>query len=273
MIVRCTVFTHRGVERPNNEDGILAAGWLRNSPMEEPAQFTTSSAVSVVFAVADGLGGHASGEVASQYALARIEALLGGRTEIDEQFVKQTLSLVHRELVDLSKAAPAYHGMGTTVAGLLLNSDDVMIFHVGDSRVYRKEEKFLQLLTEDDRLSERKYGDSASQGTGNALLQCLGAQTDYSEITPHVQIMPRSSKPETFLLCTDGLFDLVALDEMEASISGQYDTRVKSLFDKACAGGGRDNVTIVIVETTPQAKNDAEVTGPSGKSNEQADPN
>ncbi len=272
MRARCVAFTHRGLKRSNNEDSLLVAGWIRSSPMEEPIDFEFPLNSYRVVAVADGLGGHAAGDIASQYALARIETLLGGGTEINEQSLKQTLIQVHRELVDLSKAAPAFHGMGTTVAGILLNRDDIMMFHVGDSRIYRKEEQFLQLLTEDDRLSDRRYGDSAAQETSNLLLQCLGAHTEYSEIIPHVQTLARSSRPETFLLCTDGLFDLVALDEMEASISGQYDTRVKSLFDKACAAGGRDNITIVIVETAPEAKTNAEVTGSGERSDERKDP-
>lgn len=261
------------MQRPNNEDCLLVAGWIRSSPMEEPIDFELSLSSSTLVAVADGLGGHAAGEIASEYALARIETLLGGRNEIDEQAVRQSLTQVHRELVDLSKAAPAYHGMGTTVAGLLLNRDTVTIFHVGDSRIYRREERFLQLLTEDDRTTERGYGESAGQGTGNTLLQCLGAQTEFSNILPHVQIMPRCTKPETYLLCTDGLFDLVSLDEMEASMSDQYDIRVKSLFDKACAGGGRDNVTIVILEIAPQTNSYADESVAIGSGNEQSDPN
>jgi serine/threonine protein phosphatase PrpC len=253
--IDCIAFTHNGLARPNNEDSILCDGWVRNRPMIEPLRmsFDGSSTAPRVFSLADGLGGHASGETASQFVLARICAAFTESTELSEDFLVKTLQDTHKALFELSSASPAYRGMGATVAGLALDeTGTVRLFHVGDSRIYRREDRFLQLLTKDDRPEPSGYGESDSESDAKAtLLQCLGGLTSFSEIVPHVGRFEMRDKQEVFLLCSDGLSDMLTLDEIEESMTEIHEESVRRLFESALAAGAKDNVSILIVEITP----------------------
>ncbi len=255
MKIDCIAFTHNGLARPNNEDSILCDGWVRNRPMVEPLRmsFECSSSAPCVFSLADGLGGHASGEVAGQFVLARMCAAFTESTELSDDFLVKTLQDAHKALFELSSVSTTYRGMGATVAGLALDrTGTVRLFHVGDSRIYRREDRFLQLLTKDDRPEPSGYGESDSESNAKAtLLQCLGGLTSFSEIIPHVGRFEMGDKPEVFLLCSDGLSDMLTLDEIEESMAESHEESVRRLFERVCAAGAKDNVSILIVEITP----------------------
>ena len=255
MRIACVAFTNQGLARPNNEDSILCDGWVRNRPMAEPLRmsFDGSSTAPYVFSLADGLGGHASGETASQFVLARICAAFNESTDLSDDFLVKTLQDAHKALFEISSASPAYRGMGATVAGLALDkTGTVRLFHVGDSRIYRREDRFLQLLTKDDRPEPSGYGESDSASDAKAtLLQCLGGLTNFSEIVPHVGRFEMGDKPEVFLLCSDGLSDMLTLDEIEESMTDTHEESVRRLFERVLAAGAKDNVSILIVEISP----------------------
>jgi protein phosphatase len=143
--------------------------------------------------------------------------------------------------------------MGATVAGLVAeNTGAVYFFHVGDSRIYRREDRFLQLLTVDDRLDVGGYGESDPDAKPtSSLLQCLGGLAEFSAIEPHVVSFAMSDAPEVFLLCTDGLSDMISQDAMEESILLPHEAAVMALFDRVVAAGARDNVSIIVVEISP----------------------
>lgn len=253
--IECFAFTHNGLVRPNNEDSILCDGWMRNRQMLAPARFSFAPGAhgTKVFALADGLGGHSSGEVASQFALSNLCSSIADMPQVSEASIADALRDAHKALFNVSNADPSYLGMGATVAGVIADGTGaVHLFHVGDSRIYRREGRFLQLLTVDDRLDAGGYGDADPdvQPT-SSLLQCLGGLVEFSEIEPHVVRFEISDISETFLLCSDGLSDMVSLDEMEESFSQSHDVTIRALFDRARAAGAKDNVSIMIVEVTP----------------------
>ena len=178
MNIDCVAFTHNGLVRSNNEDSILCDGWIRNQPMSEPVSFSVKYEFlgARIFALADGLGGHSYGDFASQFVLSRISSAIAEAAEISQVFISQVLQDAHRSLFDISGAVSSYSGMGTTVAGLVICPTGLAyLFHVGDSRIYRREDRFLQLLTRDDRPDSSGYGDNAN-GTHpqSSLLQCRG---------------------------------------------------------------------------------------------------
>ena len=142
--------------------------------------------------------------------------------------------------------------MGATVAGLVVNPEGpIHLFHVGDSRIYRREGRFLQLLTRDDRFEASEYGVSDDDGhTTSSLLQCLGGLTEFAEITPHIALFEIADVPETFLLCSDGLSDMISQDEMEESMSESHEVTIRKLFDRVKSTGAKDNVSIMIVEVS-----------------------
>jgi PPM family protein phosphatase len=253
--LNCIVLTHNGLVRSGNEDCILCDGWIRNRQMLGPERFSFASGTprTMVFALADGLGGHSAGEVASQFALSKLCSAIADMPEISEAAIANALSDVHKALFNFSIADLAYRGMGATVAGVVVDVTGVVhLFHVGDSRIYRKEDRFLQLLTADDRLEIGGYGETEPDIRPTySLLQCLGGLVEFSEIEPHVVRFEMSDLSETFLLCSDGLSDMVSLDEMEASISQSHEATIGALFDRAIAAGAKDNVSIMIVEVAP----------------------
>ena len=258
MKIECVAFTHNGLVRANNEDCVLCDGWMRNQQMESPALFSIALEESGkrLFALADGLGGHSSGEVASQFSLSKLCSLIADLPQVSEASLADALRETHKAVFNVSTADPSYKGMGATVAGLAVDgAGGVYLFHVGDSRIYRREDRFLQQLTADDRLEAVGYGEvDPDVQAGAPLLQCLGGLTEFSEIEPHVARFEMSGRPETFLICSDGLSDMVLLDEMEESFSQSHEATARALFNRAREAGAKDNISILIVELTPDSQ-------------------
>jgi protein phosphatase len=222
--------------------------------MERPADFSFAHVGKVrVFAVADGLGGHSSGEVASQFALSKLCSAVIDIPSISEDSIAGIVNDTHKALFAISKADPSYRCMGATVAGLVIDPlGSVYLFHAGDSRIYRRQERFLQLATIDDRPERTGYGEAESDFKQTwSILQCLGGMSEFSEIVPHVARFEISDVPETFLLCTDGLTDMLTQDEIEESLSDSHHQTVLALFERVRAAGAKDNVSIMVVALTP----------------------
>ena len=255
MNIECVAFTHNGLVRSGNEDCILCDGWIRNQPMVDPIRFSvnTNPSSAPLFALADGLGGHSSGDVASQFVLSRLCTAIANSTAISEASLSKLLQDIHRSLFDISGANSSYRGMGATVVGLVADpSGALFLFNVGDSRIYRREDRFLQLLTKDDRLEASAYGETGLDSHANSsLLQCLGGVNEFVEIVPHVSRFEMPEVRETYLLCSDGVSDLLTQDQMEESISESLETTVQTLFDRVRNAGAKDNVSIMIVEISP----------------------
>ncbi len=256
MKIECVAITHNGLVRPGNEDTILCDGWMRNLSMLEPVAFSCKggSSVTRLFAVADGLGGHSSGEVASQFALAQLCSAVADLDVISEGSLESIIESLHNAVFAVSTAVTTFRGMGTTLAGLVADhGGKVFLFHVGDSRIYRQADRFLQLLTKDDRLEPCEYGESSSVNLPSAaLLQCIGGTNDLSPVTPHVTLFELTDSSETFLLCTDGLTDMLSQDQMEDAFSVSHEETVKNLFEQVCNAGAKDNVSIMIVAISPE---------------------
>src|SRR5437763_9764430 len=131
-VVEVNALTHRGKVRPNNEDSITVAGWVSDVVMDAPRRSRHDLHAPLLLGVADGMGGHVGGEIASRYAIKRLAELSQGAT----QDIAARLDAIHAELYAAMGASPSLRGMGTTVAGLLLSGDEAVWFNVGDSRVY-----------------------------------------------------------------------------------------------------------------------------------------
>ena len=267
--IDCIAFTHNGLVRSNNEDCILCDGWMRNRTMADPVKFSSPSDSSEVrvFAVADGLGGHSSGEVASQFALSKLCSSVADLPAVSEKSLAKVLKDLHRSLFNISTADPEYRGMGATMAGLVADpAGAIHLFHVGDSRVYRREGRFLQLLTADDRFESSEYGETEPGiRPTSTLLQCLGGLIDFAEIAPHIARFEMSDAPEMFLICSDGLSDMISQDEMEEAMSESTEATVRALFERVKSTGAKDNISIMIVELFPQPRSDeSPVIAPGG---------
>jgi serine/threonine protein phosphatase PrpC len=236
MRIDLAAVTHAGRVRPHNEDCIVAGGWLQNEPMGAPRVMQGAMDGPFVCMVLDGMGGQAAGEIASQEAgrhLARTLPACGDEEAVTEALRGANAHLYERMHNDRHNAA-----MGATVAGVRIAKEGVLVFNVGDSRVYRVQDGFLAQLSVDDIPARQSH-------RSGLVTQSLGGTLQFSDIVPHVTA--QSPAPKTFLLCSDGLYDAVDLDQMEEAIDEDLGASAGRLLEVALLAGARDNVSLILV--------------------------
>jgi serine/threonine protein phosphatase PrpC len=216
--------------------------------------------------VADGMGGHNSGEVASDLAAKTIQdfarRMLGGATSMLpeggtagltprgrqlEYFVKTANTMIYEK----GRAFPKDAGMGTTVVAVLMDAKSMTVAHVGDSRLYLWRRGELAQLTEDHSLvgEQVKRGqitaeEAARSNLQNILTRALGAEGDVQVDVSEHPLLPG----DLVLLATDGLSKMVSDAEVARTIASEPGPQavVDALIAKARAAGGVDNVTVVV---------------------------
>jgi PPM family protein phosphatase len=217
-----------------------------------------------LFVVADGMGGHAAGEVAAKVAVESIENFIR-RTHETTDFswpygidpalsyeanrLKTAVSLANRRINRLAENHDDYLGMGTTVVCALLSDGQLIVAHVGDSRLYLCAENALTQLTEDDSWAATVLGskeaNSGSHATRHVLTNVLGARPD-----TQVHLLERElAGEETLLLCSDGLHGAVPHDALRDVMASTQELPVlaQSLITAALEHGSRDNITALVV--------------------------
>jgi serine/threonine protein phosphatase PrpC len=148
LALTATAFTHVGAVRTRNEDTVAVDDWVMSQSMDRPMTMQRITLAPVVCLVADGLGGHAGGDVASRFVAECLAGRAAGAT--DAAALKDLLRAVDQALFATMRERPALHGMGTTVAGLHVAPSGLAVFNVGDSRVYRIARAGLTQLSTDD---------------------------------------------------------------------------------------------------------------------------
>jgi serine/threonine protein phosphatase PrpC len=222
-----------------------------------------------LFVVADGMGGHAAGEVASRIAVDSINefiCLTGGDEEITWPFgldenisydgnrLKTAIRYANRKVLEATKERSEYEGMATTVAAVLVDGDMANIGHVGDSRIYLFSGDALSLLTSDHSWVNEQIQSgviSADQARShplrNVVTRALGGKTDLA-----VDMQVRKMKPgEVLLLCSDGLTTMVPDEEIEQVLKDNaldLEATAESLVAAANEHGGEDNITVVLLQ-------------------------
>ncbi|HTB73982.1 MAG TPA: PP2C family serine/threonine-protein phosphatase [Polyangiaceae bacterium] len=205
-----------------------------------------------LFVIADGMGRHAAGEVASQLCVEAIgEAFRSGNfgPPRDPPLPRRAARLrgatllANERILAAATENETYSGMGTTVVSAYFsaNNQRVYIAHVGDSRCYRLRGEKLTQLTRDHTL-----GAAGIEGKTAAILsRAIGV-----EPSVEVDVQVESPLPgDVYLLCSDGLSRMVAADEIEATLlsARDLDVATSTLTDLANRGGGRDNITVILV--------------------------
>ena len=234
--------TDIGRHRPLNEDAVWAGPPL--------------------FAVADGMGGHAAGEVASALAVDKL-AKLAGRCNIGPDDVRRSLAAANQAILDWSATRTDSVGMGTTVSGVCLGRvggvPHWFVFNVGDSRVYRLVDGTLSQITIDHSEVEELLaagrltpGQARHYPRRNVVTRSLG--TDPAPI-PDLWIFP-TEQADTFLICSDGLTNEVDDDGIRQLLQQRASAQeiAEALCRLAVANGGRDNVSVVIVRLNDEGE-------------------
>ncbi|MBO1901297.1 serine/threonine-protein phosphatase [Leucobacter weissii] len=238
--------SHVGMVRSNNQDSGYAGRRL--------------------FLVADGMGGHAGGDVASALAaqaIAGIESPSADRSAADASATARTLRdqllQTNRMLRATVGDRPELAGMGTTFTGFITVEDRLALAHIGDSRLYllrddrltqiTKDHTFVQRLVDSGRITEE---EAKTHPRRSVLMRVLGDVDSSPEIDTEVL----ETRPgDVWLLCSDGLCGYVEEVDIEKILRRRttLQSAVDALIDKSLAHGAPDNVTVVLVETLPEA--------------------
>ncbi len=227
--------TDVGRVRDNNEDGFYVAG------------------DGSLLIVADGLGGHPAGELASQVAIETAVALIDG-TSVKQpaRRLEQAMDEAHQKVVETATEHPPYTGMATTMIAGLIDGDSLHTCHVGDVRGYLLSSGELERLTTDhsfvgELVEQGKITEEAARHhpERNIVTQALGLEAPLAD-SSHRQL----DAGDTVLLCSDGLWDAVEHDEMAEILSSSLSTkrRAVDLVDRAIDAGGHDNITAVLYQ-------------------------
>lgn len=235
-------------------------------------RYVVSTALSL-FAVADGMGGHAAGEVASTLAVKALAGFLEETARDPDKTwpfpIERGRSLAENRLVAAVRHANATvydeamrdirrRGMGTTLVALHASDSGLVVAHVGDSRAYRYRDDVLEQITEDHSLFtmlEKSRAASVADALGreyarasdgkNVLLRAVGAEPTVAVDSQRLE----ARVGDVFLLCSDGLHGVVPDEEVRAILAGvpHLDRAASALVDAANEEGGPDNITVVLV--------------------------
>jgi protein phosphatase len=233
VIGRFTGLTDPGRRRRRNEDVFVC----------EPP----------LFAVADGMGGAQAGEVAAGLAAAVLEEAHGD--ERGEERVGSLIQEANRRVFQRSSEDMAASGMGTTMTVALVDAADgsIAVGHVGDSRAYRVRDEQLEQLTDDHSLvgellrsGKLSPEEAEVHPQRSVITRALGTEPDVDVDTFTVSVDPG----DLYLLCSDGLTSMVSDGEIQALLVDidDLDRAARALVDAANAGGGEDNITVVLFE-------------------------
>ena len=237
-----SALSHEGLVRAQNEDSMVVGPWATCATVTQTPQsmyFPVSEPL--VIAVADGLGGHPAGETAS--TLVAQELARSGTDMTDAEAVAAVLARCNETVHTEGARDPERTGMGTTVAGLVVYDGSLLVFNVGDSRVYEVSDSGLTQLSVDDNPPLRP-----GQTHSSVLTQTLGGHQSHHAIEPHVSSASWRSDGR-FLVCTDGLSDLVDADTIAALLREHRGAKgTYELWRAAIDAGGVDNITVIMVE-------------------------
>ena len=249
--LRVTAFTHRGAVRADNEDTIAVGDWVASEPMSAPVVLEREIEAPLICLVADGMGGHAAGEVASRVVCEHLVARAAQAT--DAAAIATLLHGANGALFELMGEHPAWRGMGTTVAGVAVAPSGMLVFNVGDSRVYRIEEGALVQLSTDDTPGPKLRDGRTAAYTSSIISQVLGGYgSDGERLDPHVVGEPLRDGARC-LICSDGLTDLVDRATMAEMLDRDDVASVRALFEAAMAAGGDDNVSLILLRIEQRA--------------------
>ena len=238
MTFKSSAVTHVGMVRKLNEDAF--------------AERTDIG----VWAVADGMGGHEAGEVASETVANHIRSL-SLNTSFEEMLnaVQQSIEAANSDLVAQSAAYDTQRVPGSTVVALLLNGNQGAVIWCGDSRIYRRRDRQIQQLTRDhshvqDLVEQNiiRAEDAESHPMANVITRAVGIQEPLELESRLITVRPT----DQFLLCSDGLSRLVSNKEIETMMANKNSEEVtQSLLHTALVRGATDNVTLICVKDCP----------------------
>jgi len=229
-----------GLVRDGNEDSAFVSGRL--------------------IAVADGMGGHAGGEVASRIAIRALQSMAPMLTDktIDSDSTHNSLinslHTIDTEIGDFAREAIELRGMGTTLTALVIHADEIALLHVGDSRCYRLRGNTIEQLSNDHTVIQELLSQGAITLTEaldhpqrSVLTQALMGE---GNVVPVLQLFD-AKEGDRYLLCSDGLSSVLTEKEIKLLLKKRdRKAAIKALFDATYIQGAPDNITVLIADIT-----------------------
>lgn len=211
--------------------------------------------------VADGMGGHQAGDVASQKAVDAFRRMLeqsAAKADLTLQegkmLIRQAISQANEAIFELASHNESYHNMGTTIVAALVRQGNAIIGHVGDSRAYKITEGVIKQLTNDHTLVNElvKSGqlseeEAAHHPRRNVLTRAVGTDAHVEIDVQEVNWSPQ----DVLLLCSDGLSNMVNEQQMLQTVMSEVlelDAKAENLIQMALHAGGDDNITVVLLQ-------------------------
>lgn len=241
MYLRYAARSDRGLVRANNQDSVFAGPRL--------------------LAVADGMGGHVGGEIASKIVIAAVEYLDGDDSGGDMlQALRDGVDSGNQHLREMVEDRPNLEGMGTTLTAMLFNGKRIGVCHVGDSRAYlfrddtlhqiTHDDTFVQALIDEGRLTQEEANVHPQR---SVILRALNG----THVEPELS-MREGRAGDRYLLCSDGLSSYVSAERIE-KVLRTSETPAKaadSLVDFALRAGGPDNITVIVADLLDDDESD-----------------
>ena len=260
LILRAAVRTHAGRIRENNEDNFYLQTRCRTDVTQPEAAYACAAADSrFLAAVADGMGGEAAGEKASLLA---VQALHPCAIERTEEYAHAAVMQANEGIcTEMRKNGGSR--MGSTLAALYIDAGQFLCCNIGDSRCYRLRGGVLTQLSTDHNKAKRMVElgvltkeQAARHPSRHELTQHLGIFPEEILIEPALCGPQTVEAGDVFLLCSDGLTDMVDEDQIAAVLAGPgpAQTQADALVEQALAAGGRDNVTVLVVRAEPDKR-------------------
>ena len=268
MIVEYSARSHVGRVRENNEDNLFINGITLSPEMRErPFAIDGSTQFPAIFAVCDGMGGEESGEVASITAVQTLQQFSEQMKSSSSKTLNETIGLYVEKTsrAILSQKEDVCSRTGTTLALIVAKKNGLHCFNLGDSRIYSLQKSTCRQVTNDHtaiaehtranlntsssaNASANTNQPAINERSGHKLTRCIGIGSilpaqDYPPITGKCRI----------LICSDGLTDMVKKSEIEhvLNIADTTARAATSLLNAALKNGGKDNITIIVLEVKP----------------------
>lgn len=207
-----------------------------------------------IYVVADGMGGHNAGEIASKTAgKSLVEYIKNNyKDEKDKDLLKSAIEYANKQVYDLAYKDETYNGMGTTLVACYITKELVQVANVGDSACFGINDKEIHKITKDHSLVQELLDsgsiskeEAENHPNKNIITRAIGTDKKVEIDVFNIE----KSKYNLFILCTDGLTNEVSLEELSKELenNGDLQSICENLVDLAKKNGGRDNITVMLL--------------------------
>ncbi|EMY78144.1 stage II sporulation protein E [Leptospira weilii serovar Ranarum str. ICFT] len=248
MIINYFGITEKGNFRSHNEDSMYVSGEIVAGTVSGSFSSSGVRESPLILALADGMGGHISGEIASRMTLEKLawtERAIQPLEELSRSGWQSLFGIINHEINDHAKATGKL-GMGATLVGILFGKRKALVFNMGDSRAYHFSHKGIRKITVDHSFAGPIGGN---QNSRSYITSCIGGgtadlQMDLFDITNSL------SAGDRILLCTDGLTDVIKIDDLEEILKNSSNVKEACyhLSEEANLRMTKDNTSVIVIE-------------------------